>query len=119
MLASGHNLTVACLPLQDLQVFEVTMLGLQGLSGSYGAEAKEVVAAKAAMRQLLSWSVQTLDAALDGDVTFQARALGWAHSCVSGVQAVQRLGVEFVHVWVICLEQLSGRPEFHEGDESK
>ncbi len=50
---------------------EISMLGLQGLADSYGADSQQVAAAKVAVQKLLLWSVQQLDSAVEGDATFQ------------------------------------------------
>ncbi|KAL6746170.1 hypothetical protein V8C86DRAFT_1562677 [Haematococcus lacustris] len=56
---------------EDLQLMQITMLGLQGLSSTYGSESKQVQASTAATKQMLKWAVSTLDSLYDGDVTFQ------------------------------------------------
>eukprot|EP00197_Chlamydomonas_leiostraca_P007208 CAMPEP_0202865466 /NCGR_PEP_ID=MMETSP1391-20130828/6069_1 /ASSEMBLY_ACC=CAM_ASM_000867 /TAXON_ID=1034604 /ORGANISM="Chlamydomonas leiostraca, Strain SAG 11-49" /LENGTH=350 /DNA_ID=CAMNT_0049545313 /DNA_START=21 /DNA_END=1073 /DNA_ORIENTATION=+ len=52
-------------PVEDVQVMEMTMLGLQGLADQQLASSKQAVS------QLLSWAVQQLDEAFGGEVTFQ------------------------------------------------
>lgn len=59
---------------QDVQMMEMTMLGLQGLAE------QQLASSKQAMAQMLSWAVKQLDEAFGGDVTFQVKCLSFMAS---------------------------------------
>lgn len=56
---------------QDVQVYELTLLGLQGLAAAYGAGSKELVAATNAVKSLLASAVASLDKAFSRDLVYQ------------------------------------------------
>lgn len=56
---------------QDIAVLDMTMLGLQGLTGKYGQGSAEAVAGRNAVLSILDSVVQQLESQYKGDVTVQ------------------------------------------------
>ncbi len=56
----------------DVQLLEISVLGLRGVVTKHGEDAPQANAARAALLQLLNWAVERLDAAYGGDVVYQA-----------------------------------------------
>lgn len=52
---------------------ETTLLSLHALEATYGSDSEVVKSAREALKRLLKWTVQKLDTAYDGDVTYQVR----------------------------------------------
>lgn len=59
---------------QDVELVEMSILGLQGLISKFGASSPEVEAAKQVVFVALTWGMQSLDQAFSGDLTFQVSA---------------------------------------------
>ncbi|GFR52728.1 hypothetical protein Agub_g15282 [Astrephomene gubernaculifera] len=60
---------------EEVEVYEVSLMGLRALINKYGQDSPEVSAAKAAVMQLLDWAVNSLDAAYAGDIMYQVLPL--------------------------------------------
>jgi len=52
-------------------VLGMGLLGLQDVQARYGRTSEQATLAKEAVRLALRWAVEQLDAALDGDITYQ------------------------------------------------
>ncbi|GLI68550.1 hypothetical protein VaNZ11_013012 [Volvox africanus] len=59
----------------DVELYEVSIMGLRSLKDKYGEGSPEVFAATAALQKLLKWVVEGLDAAYDGDTVYQVLVL--------------------------------------------
>ncbi|KAG2491316.1 hypothetical protein HYH03_010322 [Edaphochlamys debaryana] len=60
---------------EDVELYEVSVMGLRALVTKYGPGSPAAEAAKAAVQRLIKWAVESLDAAYQGDVVYQILAL--------------------------------------------
>eukprot|EP00798_Chlamydomonas_sp_ICE-L_P020259 gene20259-27013_t len=68
---------------QDVQVYEIVLLGLQALATTHEEGCEEMQAAQNAVRHMLARAVKQIDEAFDGDVVYQVVI------CDEGVAQVQ------------------------------
>ncbi|MEW5300210.1 MAG: hypothetical protein WDW36_003156 [Sanguina aurantia] len=71
---------------RDVELVEMSILGLQGLVSRFGASSPEVEAAKQVVFTALTWGMQSLDEAFSGDVTLQVNCLDMPPSHTSAAQ---------------------------------
>ncbi|MEW5311322.1 MAG: hypothetical protein WDW38_003049 [Sanguina aurantia] len=89
LIAANPDISVVSLEqlaAQDVELVEMSILGLQGLISRFGASSPEVEAAKQVVFTALTWGMQSLDEAFSGDVTLQVNCLDMPPSHTSAAQ---------------------------------
>ncbi|EFJ43045.1 hypothetical protein VOLCADRAFT_106980 [Volvox carteri f. nagariensis] len=59
----------------DVELYEISIMGMHALINKYGQDSPEVFAATSAVVKLLKWAVEALDAVYDGDTVYQVLAM--------------------------------------------
>ncbi|KXZ48950.1 hypothetical protein GPECTOR_24g240 [Gonium pectorale] len=72
----------------DVELYEVSLMGLHGLVAKQGADSAAATAATNAVLRLLRWAVESIDAAYGGDAVYQVLLL---HSGPARAQTVAQL----------------------------